>query len=107
MQWTTLQVWVGDKKVGAIGIRISRGVSTHGVALNVNTDLAWYDNIVPCGQTVKVVTSLDKLLGGSVPMEAVRRQLVGQLTQQFGHCRVEEMCCSALMQGLAQHLPDG
>jgi lipoate-protein ligase B len=101
-----VQVWVGDKKVGAIGIRISHGISTHGIALNVNTDLAWYNNIVACGQIVKGVTTLEKQLGGPVPMEAVRRQLVGQLAQQFGHCRVQDICCSALLQELAQHLPD-
>ena len=80
-----LQVWVGEKKVGAIGIHISRGVAIHGISLNVNTDLSWYEAIVPCGHRTKPVTTLRDLLGEAVPMEAARGALEAQLTQRFGH----------------------
>jgi len=47
-------VWVEDRKVAAIGVRISRGITTHGLALNVNTDLSMFSNIIPCGLRDKV-----------------------------------------------------
>ena len=54
-------VWVGDDKVAAIGIKISRGVSFHGCSINLSTDLSWYDYIVPCGIRDKGVTSVEKI----------------------------------------------
>jgi len=52
-------VWVGeDKKIAALGIQLSFGISRHGFALNCTTDLAWFDNIVPCGLPDKTMTSL-------------------------------------------------
>ncbi|XP_031556670.1 putative lipoyltransferase 2, mitochondrial [Actinia tenebrosa] len=51
-------VWVEDRKIAAIGVQASRWVTTHGVALNCNTDLTWFDHIVPCGIVGKGVTSL-------------------------------------------------
>ncbi|HEY6378168.1 MAG TPA: lipoyl(octanoyl) transferase LipB [Candidatus Dormibacteraeota bacterium] len=53
--------WVGDEKIAAIGVKLSRGVTQHGVALNVNTDLGWFEPIVPCGIAGRGVTSLDRL----------------------------------------------
>ena len=58
-------VWVGERKIGAVGVRITHGISSHGVALNVNTDLTWYSHIIPCGTPDKEVTSIAKELGGS------------------------------------------
>jgi lipoyl(octanoyl) transferase len=51
-------VWVGDRKLGAVGVRISHGISSHGIALNVSTDLGAYRHIVPCGTPDKAMTSL-------------------------------------------------
>jgi lipoate-protein ligase B len=56
-------VWVGEVKIGAIGVRIRRGVTTHGFALNVNVDLSWFDAIVPCGIAGASVTSMQRELG--------------------------------------------
>ncbi|EGD78007.1 lipoate-protein ligase b [Salpingoeca rosetta] len=64
-------VWVGDAKIAAIGVQVSRRISWHGFALNCNTDLAWFDQIVPCGIADKGVTSISKQLGREVTVEEV------------------------------------
>lgn len=53
-------VWVGERKIGAVGVRITHGISSHGIALNVSTNLDHYRHIVPCGTPDKEVTSLQR-----------------------------------------------
>jgi lipoate-protein ligase B len=78
-------VWVGDAKVAAIGVRIRRGVSMHGIALNVTTDLNYFNLIVPCGLVGRPVTSLQKLLAGDAPaMGAVKQTLASRMRAAFG-----------------------
>lgn len=60
-----------EAKVAAIGVHISRGVTSHGLALNVNTDLSYFNLIIPCGITSKPVTSMARELGREVSMQAV------------------------------------
>eukprot|EP00899_Mesostigma_viride_P023035 jgi/Mesvir1/3916/Mv19858-RA.1 len=70
-------VWVDDRKIGAIGVRVSQGITFHGLALNVNTDLKYFDNIVPCGVADKAVTSMSKERGGEqVDVDQVFTRLV-------------------------------
>jgi lipoate-protein ligase B len=76
-------VWVGDEKIAAIGVRISRGVTTHGFALNVNTDLAYFDHIVPCGLPGVVVTSMQRLTGESFAMRTVEDAVAGSFAARF------------------------
>jgi lipoyl(octanoyl) transferase len=76
-------IWVGDEKLGAIGVRISRWVTSHGFALNVNTDLSRFGLIVPCGITGKGVTSMQRLLGHPVPMDEVADRVVEALAAVF------------------------
>jgi lipoyl(octanoyl) transferase len=63
---------------------VKRGVTTHGLALNVNTDLRWFDEMIPCGIRGKGVTSLARELGAPVPMEAVEDELARQLARHLG-----------------------
>lgn len=78
-------IWVhGERKLAALGVRVKRGVTTHGLALNVNTDLRWFDEMIPCGIAGKGVTSLATELGASQPMEDVADELARQLATHFG-----------------------
>lgn len=80
-------VWVGEEKLAAIGVRVSRWVTMHGFAFNVTTDLAYFRLIVPCGITDHGVTSLEKLLGRSVEIADVAQSV----TRHFGQVFSEEM----------------
>jgi lipoyl(octanoyl) transferase len=77
-------VWVGNGKLVAMGVHISRWVTSHGFAFNVNTDLRYFDSIVPCGLRDKGVTSLAKLLGKAVEMNTVIDRVVEQFGRVFG-----------------------
>ncbi|HEY3117696.1 MAG TPA: lipoyl(octanoyl) transferase LipB [Chloroflexota bacterium] len=76
-------VWVDGSKIAAIGVRIRRGVSTHGLALNVETNLSWFDAIVPCGISDAGVTSMTKILGASPGLPAVADELCDAFADVF------------------------
>src|SRR5262245_20691250 len=75
--------WLGDDKIGAIGVRIVRWVTSHGFAFNVDTDLAPFQLIVPCGIRGRGVTSLARALGRPVPLDEVMDALAGHLATIF------------------------
>ncbi|MCD5402620.1 MAG: lipoyl(octanoyl) transferase LipB [Dehalococcoidia bacterium] len=77
-------VWTSQGKLSAIGVKISRGIAFHGFALNVNTDLAYYQNIIPCGIADRPVTSMASILGQPVDIELVRYGMVYQFGREFG-----------------------
>ncbi len=76
-------VWVGSEKLVALGVHVSRWVTSHGFAFNVNTDLAYFQWIVPCGLRGKGVTSLEKLLGRRLDMKGVSERVVHRLGEVF------------------------
>ena len=75
--------WVGTEKIGAIGIRISRWITSHGFAFNVRTDLDHFKLIVPCGISDRGVTSLEKVTGRSLQMREVEDAIVRRFAEVF------------------------
>ena len=84
-------VWVGNDKLVAMGVHISRWVTSHGFAFNVNTDLRYFDWIVPCGLRDKGVTSLQKLLGRRLEMDEVADKVVLHFGRVFELEMVEQV----------------
>jgi lipoyl(octanoyl) transferase len=76
-------VWVADRKIAAIGVHISRWITCHGFALNVCTNLRYFEFIVPCGIREYGVTSMERELGAAPGMEAVKKAVVRQFGQVF------------------------
>lgn len=67
-------VWVADRKIAAVGVRVTRGITKHGFALNVSCDMSYFSGIVPCGIVDKGVTSVLELTGEAPALEAVARE---------------------------------
>ncbi len=81
-------VWVRDasgdaSKIAAVGVRIRNGITTHGIALNVTTDLSWFDHIVPCGIADAGVTSIQSILSAAPPLATVEAELISALARVF------------------------
>lgn len=81
-------VWVGDRKIAAIGIKVSRWVTMHGFAFNINTDLKLFNGIIPCGIQDKSVTSLKKELNREISIQEVKQILLKNFTELFEYTSV-------------------
>ena len=92
-------VWVKGRKMASVGIRISRWVTSHGFALNVNTDLAYFGLMHPCGITGCRMTTMSLELGGAVDMEAVKSTFVSE----FGRIYDRDMASDAFDEELRSH----
>ena len=83
-------VWVADKKIAAIGIKVSRWITMHGFAFNVNTDLSLFDGIIPCGIKDKNVTSLQNELGITIDINEVKSIILKNFTEVFDYSPAEK-----------------
>ena len=89
--------WVGEDKIGAIGVRIARWVTSHGFAFNVCTDLRPFGLIVPCGIRERGVTSLEGILGHPIAVDEAMSRLLERFCEVFGTVATQE---SALIRGI-------
>jgi lipoyl(octanoyl) transferase len=76
-------VWIGDRKIAAIGIKVSQGVTTHGFALNVSTDLSLFTHILACGIPDKGVTSMAFELARAPSMAGVEEVVIARFSERF------------------------
>ncbi|MDG6942360.1 MAG: lipoyl(octanoyl) transferase LipB [Nitrososphaerota archaeon] len=85
-------VWVGEKKLASIGVAVTDWVSYHGFALNVNTNLSYFELIRPCGLDPSTMTSMQKILGKALPFEEVKSRFVREYSAvagtEFSHQRL-------------------
>jgi lipoate-protein ligase B len=81
-------IWIGDKKIAAIGVAVKRGITFHGLALNVNTDLNYFKRIIPCGLTWADVTSIASELGAAQNFAAVRDRFLDNFASVFGYSAI-------------------
>ena len=80
-------IWVGDNKIAAVGVHCRQYITSHGIALNCNADLSWYDHIVPCGLHGKGVTSISKELRMDVTIGQVSSLFIRNFEKKF-NCKV-------------------
>jgi lipoyl(octanoyl) transferase len=81
--WIEPGIYGKERKICAMGIRCSRWITMHGFALNVNTDLSYFENIIPCGIQNKQVTSMQKELGNRINIEEVKQKLKNNFEKVF------------------------
>lgn len=82
-------VWIDDRKIAAIGIKVSRWVTMHGFAFNVNTDLSLFNGIIPCGIPDKTVTSLNKETNNNNEIELVKSLIIKHFKEVFEYESIE------------------
>jgi lipoyl(octanoyl) transferase len=84
-------IWIDNRKIAAIGIAVRRGITFHGLALNVNTDLSYFDRIIPCGLSWANVTSMAKELGKDPSVHNLRESFLCHFVELFGYTEIENI----------------
>jgi len=95
-------VWVHGEKIAALGVKVSKWITMHGFALNVNTDLQRFARIIPCGIFHKGVTSMEQILGRNLPLADVEGILSESFSEVFG-CTPVTITPDALMERVRSH----
>lgn len=101
--WTG--VWVGERKIASIGVAVRRGITYHGLALNVNTDLAYFQRIIPCGLAWAQMTSIQREIGEELPMERVKERFLHHFIGEFCYGELKELCREDIRIGLRSDFP--
>ncbi len=83
-------IWIDNRKIAAIGVAVRRCIAYHGLALNVNTDLSYFQRIIPCGLAWAEVTSMAKELGQNRSVAEVRAKFLRHFAEIFGYSDIEE-----------------
>jgi len=76
-------IWTNKKKIAAIGIRISRGITTHGFSLNISTDLSYFKYIIPCGNSTENYTSLSEILNTNIACSKITGIIIEQISKKL------------------------
>lgn len=102
--WTG--VWMGERrKIASIGVAVRRGITYHGLALNVNTDLTYFNRIVPCGLGWAEVTSMQQELGREIALEEIKENFLHQFMRQFCYTEFGELCLEDIQIGSGSEPP--
>ena len=96
--WTG--IWIGRKKIASIGIAVRRGITYHGIALNVDTDLTYFQRIIPCGLTWAEITSAQRELGRELSLERVKESFLRHFVRTFCYAELKELCHGDIQIGL-------
>jgi len=83
-------IWIGDRKIAAIGVAVRHSITFHGLALNVNTDLSYFSRIVPCGLSWAEVTSMARERGEEQSLDKVRERFLHHFADIFGYASIKE-----------------
>ena len=83
-------IWIDNRKIAAIGVAVRRSITFHGLALNVNTDLSYFNRIIPCGLSWADVTSMTRELGTNQNLAEVRERFVHHFAEVFSYTDVKE-----------------
>lgn len=102
--WTG--IWIGKRKIASIGIAVRRGITCHGLALNVNSDLSYFKRIIPCGLTWAEITSIQKELGKELPVEQVKENFLAHFVKEFHYAELKELCHEDIPTGLRLKIPE-
>lgn len=90
-------VWIGNRKIAAIGIKVSRWITMHGFAFNVNTNLNLFNGIIPCGIKEKEVTSLQKEMGQNIPIKEVKEKILNNFKKVFEYELIKSVDKSVIL----------
>jgi lipoyl(octanoyl) transferase len=83
-------IWIDNRKIAAIGLAVRRGITFHGLALNVTTDLSYFNRIIPCGLSWADVTSMARELGGEQSLVEARDRFLNHFAELFGYSKIEK-----------------
>jgi lipoate-protein ligase B len=84
-------IWIEDRKIAALGVAVRKGITYHGLALNVNTDLSYFARIIPCGLSWADVTSMAKELGKDPNVHNVKESFLCHFAELFGYTKIENI----------------